>query len=321
MCEGIIRAEIFKEFSQYRINSDWWNKGYQANLNSFDRYCIQHFPNDPMLTQDMLNGWYGKKPTECHASTKSRTQVVTALIHYTQKRYRTSLYVPELPINCKKQYIPHSFSDEELTAFFIECDKQVLAALPGEAALKALTVSVVFRALYSTGMRTTEARLLKTEEINVDDGVVSITSTKGGRQHFVVLDSGLKAILLRYHKIAARFHPTRKYFFYNKTDNEPFSAHDLRYQFQRVWKKVNPNHAVPYDLRHNYAVRNINRWIASGTEFHDKFLYLSKSMGHTRLESTKYYYHLVPKVANIMYGCSNESFDDIVPEVYRHEKE
>ena len=321
MCKTFIRQEIFDEFIQYRSASDWWNKGYQANLNAFDRYCIQQFPGEPALLQEMLNGWYNKKSTECLASTRGRTQVVTTLVRYIQKKYSTDLFVPQLPKKYKRQHIPHSFSDEELGAFFSECDRQVLVAQPGEPALRALTISVIFRALYSTGMRTTEARLLKMEEVNLEEGMISITSTKGNRQHFVAIDSGLNSILIRYNKIAQRILPGRKYFFYNKKINEPFSAYDLRYQFEKRWNKVNSIHAVPYDLRHNYAVRNINHWIAAGFEFHDKFLYLSKSMGHSSLESTKYYYSLVPKMAGIMHDCDNGSFNSLVPEVTRYEEE
>lgn len=321
MCEVFIRQEIFDEFIQYRITSNWWNKGYQANLDAFDRYCIQQFPGNPALLQEMLNNWYEKKPTECLASTRSRTQVVTTLVRYIQKNHNTDLVVPQLSRKFKGHYIPHSFSDQELEAFFSECDRQVLESQPGEPALRALTISVIFRTLYSTGMRTTEARLLKTDEVNFDEGIVCITSTKGDRQHFVALDSELNSILFHYNKIAQRLLPERKYFFYNKNISDPFSAHDLRYQFEKRWNKVNSNHAVPYDLRHNYAVRNINRWIASGFEFHDKFLYLSKSMGHSNLESTKYYYSLVPRMAAIMHDCDNGSFNSLVPEVTGYEEE
>ncbi len=321
MCEGITREEIFEEFIRYRVNYNWWSKSYQYSLNAFKNFCTQHFPEEPLLIQDMLNRWYEKKPTERRVSMKSRTQVVTTLVRYIQKRYNTSLYVPELPKNCKTQYTPHSFSDEELTAFFRECDSKVLSAPTSNASLTALTISMIFRTLYSTGMRTTEVRLLKIGEINFQEGVVSITSTKGNRQHFVALDHEMNELLYAYHKTAERFHPARKYFFYNKNDNEPFSSHELHYQFEKIWKRVSSSHAVPYDLRHNYAVQNINRWISAGIDFHDKFLYLSKSMGHSCLESTKYYYHLVPLFANIMYDCDDASFDAIVPEVYCFEED
>lgn len=94
MCEVFIRQEIFDEFIQYRIASNCWNKGYQANLDAFDRYCIQQFPEEPALLQEMLNSWYDKKPTECLASTRSRTQVVTTLVRYIQKNHNTDLFVP-----------------------------------------------------------------------------------------------------------------------------------------------------------------------------------------------------------------------------------
>ena len=321
MCKALIRQEIFDEFIQYRIASNQWSKGYQANLNAFDRYCIQQFHGEPALLQEMLDGWYDKRPTEHLTSTRSRTQVITTLVRYIQKRHSTDLIVPQLPKKYKRHYIPHFFSDQELAAFFSECDRQVLESHPGEPALRALTISVIFRTLYSTGMRTTEARLLRTEEINFDEGIISITSTKGDRQHFVALDPRLNSILFHYDKVAQRLFPERTYFFYNKNINEPFSAHDLRYQFEKRWNKVNSNHAVPYDLRHNYAVRNINHWIATGFEFYDKFLYLSKSMGHSSLESTKYYYSLVPKMAGIMHNCDNGSFNALVPDVTHYEEE
>jgi hypothetical protein len=55
-------------------------------------------------------------------------------------------------------------------------------------------------------------------------------------------------------------------------------------------------------------------------EFHAKFLYLSKSMGHSVLESTRYYYSLVPGFADIMEEKTMESFDIIVPEVQQYEE-
>lgn len=321
MSKKIYRSKILDEFIHYRINYNRWNNSYQANLIAFNNYCNKFFSNEPDITQDMLNKWYENRPSESLSSTRSRIQVITALIHYIQKRYDSSLYVPELPAKSKNQYIPHSFSNEELAAFFEECDRQVLSSAPGEVAFKALTISVMFRTLYSTGMRTTEVRLLKPENINFDEGIISIQSTKGNRRHFVALDFELNTLLINYNTIAESMYPTRSYFFYNKYDKEPFSAQDLRYHFNKIWNKVNNTHAVPYDFRHNYAVQNINRWIATGIEFHDKFLYLSKSMGHSSLESTKYYYHLVPLFANIMYSCDNTAFDSIIPEVMNYEEE
>ena len=73
-------------------------------------------------------------------------------------------------------------------------------------------------------------------------------------------------------------------------------------------------------LRHHYAITNINQWIKNGFDFYDKLLYLSKSMGHSSLESTKYYYTLIPAMANVIELLSNDDFEIIVPEVEYDEK-
>lgn len=67
--------------------------------------------------------------------------------------------------------------------------------------------------------------------------------------------------------------------------------------------------------RHNYAVENINQWIGEGFEFFSKLVYLSKSMGHASLESTKYYFNLVPAMADILLELTGHDFDNIVPGV------
>lgn len=97
------------------------------------------------------------------------------------------------------------------------------------------------------------------------------------------------------------------------------SASMLEYEFHKVWDSISTAKAVPYDFRHNYAIMNINAWIGKGFEFHDKLIYLSKSMGHTSLESTKYYYALVPAMADILDKESGAGFDMIVPEVLPYE--
>jgi integrase len=81
----------------------------------------------------------------------------------------------------------------------------------------------------------------------------------------------------------------------------------------KLWLKRNKSYIVPYDFRHNYAVENINSWTSEGFGFNDKLVSLSKSMGHSSLESTKYYYSLVPTLADILEAQAGE--EGVIPEV------
>lgn len=51
----------------------------------------------------------------------------------------------------------------------------------------------------------------------------------------------------------------------------------------KMWRQHNRGYVVPYEIRHNYAVENINGWTGIGFDFNAKLLYLSKSMGHSVL--------------------------------------
>lgn len=90
--------------------------------------------------------------------------------------------------------------------------------------------------------------------------------------------------------------------------------------FGVIWKNVSTSKATPYDFRHHYAIVNINNYITDGFNFHSKFVYLSKSMGHKSLESTKYYYSLVPELANVMDKLTNETINLILPNINEEEK-
>jgi integrase len=121
-------------------------------------------------------------------------------------------------------------------------------------------------------------------------------------------------LIRQYDDAINRLYPNREFFF-PSNNKKSYSRNQVTHIFQELWKKANSTHAVPYDLRHHYAVTNINKWIGEGFNFDDKLLYLSKSMGHYDVESTKYYYSLVPGFADILEEQTNADFEDIVPEV------
>ena len=47
--------------------------------------------------------------------------------------------------------------------------------------------------------------------------------------------------------------------------------------------------------RHHFALSNLNRWATDGVDVNSMLPYLSRYMGHSCIESTDYYLHLVPE--------------------------
>ena len=312
------RADMLETFVKYRIVSNRWSSVPAKNLIYFDRHCSREFPGMQGISQHMVDGWCKQRSTESKRSRVNRCYPVIQLVKYLIERGDHSLQVPEMPSYSKGNHIPHSFSEDELHTFFNECDRRVQTAPDQAKAFRALTVAVLFRLLYSSGMRTTEARLLCPSDVDLENADINVRETKGDMQHYVALHSDVVNILISYDRVAQRVFQNRSIFFPGKGGG-PLSASMLEYEFHKVWDSISTAKAVPYDFRHNYAIMNINAWTNKGFNFYDKLLYLSKSMGHTSLESTKYYYSLSPVMADILDKESSADFDKIVPEVLPYE--
>lgn len=308
-------ASSMEAFIRYRKASNRWNEAsYMPNLQLFDRYCQKNYPEHMELTQDMVDTWCCQRNTEENNSCRSRIYVVVSYVRYLKERGLINIQEPEIPRKEHRTYIPHSFTQEELKHFFKACDNLPVHPSTLEVLTRKLTIPVFFRLLYSSGIRTNEARMLRMKDVDLEHGILDIQYSKGHDQHYIVLHDSMLMLMNQYNAAIEVLYPHRVYFFPAKNG----SYHNrswVQVNFRKIWDSVNSTYAVPYELRHNYAIENINSWMELGFGFNDKLLYLSKSMGHTTIESTKYYYSLVPRMSKILEDRTGVGFDWIIPEV------
>jgi len=308
-------APLIKAYVFYQKASGHFNEAsYEPNLLLFDRYLKKQYPKALLLSQEMVDGWCRKRDTETNNSCRSRIYVVASFIRYLKKRGKTDVMEPDIPRKERRTYIPHSFTDAELENFFRACDGLPSVPHTSEQRSRKITVPVFFRLLYSSGIRTNEARMLKIEDVDLCHGTINIRYSKGHAQHYVVLHDSMLKLLKKYDAAIRKQYPGRTYFFPAR-DNTFHKRGWVQTNFREMWDKYNHSHTTAYELRHHYAIENINRWTDEGFGFDAKLLYLSKSMGHSTLESTKYYYSLAPAIADILEEKTKMDFESIVPEV------
>ena len=162
-------SPLMEQFKKYRKASQKWSKDSHYKMRAFDRYCNELYPENDKLTQEMVDSFFAKRPTETINSCRQRCYLVSEFIKYLQEREQTNVIVPERPRKRRNTYIPHAFSHEELSDFFKACDN--LKYLPNRTDMKirSMTAPVIFRLLYSTGMRTSEALSLKCEHVDFSE--------------------------------------------------------------------------------------------------------------------------------------------------------
>jgi len=312
-------APFFEEFILSRQAAGLWSKTYYENLHFFENYLISNYPTANTFTSAMTS-WCNPRPTESGNSCRVRATVVWNFIDYARKRkwidqeFETKRSHADVPSN----YVPHYFTHEELSSFFHECDNYYmdwsLHSLSLQSMLNRLELPVFFRLLYSSGMRTCEARWLKCQNIDLQTGVLEIEKSKGGDQHRVVLHETMLAILIKYDKAMSKLLPDRENFFPDKNGNAHLPTWES-YHFGKIWQKSNTGTARAYDLRSQYAVTNITKWENHGYELSGKLLFLSRSMGHKSIQSTYGYFHLTPMLTDKLKRNTEKSFNNILPQL------
>ena len=286
-------------------------------LHLFDAFCAREFPDADGLTQEMVDLWCVPRPTERANSCVSRCQSVVALVRFLRGRGETDVVPPELPRWQETGYVPHAFTDGELAEFFRLCDSYEADSRMDEARrLRTIyTVPVLFRLLWSSGIRTTEARLLRRERVDLTEGTLMIVEGKGKSERLVALHPSMLEIMRAYDTKMEEVMPGRAYFFPNEAGtcltSDWVSSH-----FRKVWRQVSDERATPYMLRHQFCVTCINQLVGRGFEGLNDLEWVSKAMGHSSVDITiQSYYHIVPALAELLQERSGDRFDDIIPGV------
>ena len=292
--------------------------GYVRTLHLFDVMCADRFPDETGLTQEMVDAWCERRATEQANTCRARCWPVVSLARFLQSRGETRVVTPELPRATGTGGVPHHFTDSELSRFFAECDSWRPPKGPRESVERnARTIPVLFRLLYSSGIRVGEARLLRCENVDLGEGVLLIAEGKGRSERIVALHPSMAEIMRSYDELEGAATPGRAYFFPNGVEGHLTNNWVCRH-FRAIWKRVSDEPATAYHLRHEYAVRNINRMAADGVGGLRRLEYLSKSMGHASVDMTVgSYYHVTPSLAGALQSRSEGSFDATIPEVER----
>lgn len=309
-------TEPIQQYKTYCELTSSWHHDKEKIIRRFDKFCFENYQNNQVLPQEAVDQYFLKQETETANSCRARVFPAIGLIRYMNIHGFCSIDIPEIPDNMPCTYVPHIMTDEELRNFFTVCDTLPKYSSLVEDYNRRLTVPVIFRLLYSSGLRPYEARMIEVDDINLETGVVRIREVKGKYQHHIVLHDTVIKMMAEYDQEIKHFYPDRKYFFPGNAKTPFVSQQWLSRNFKELWSVVNNSYSRPYDFRHNYAIRNINSWEGGNlSEQYSKLVYLSLSMGHRSLNSTRYYYAYSPTMAELICKRTSEGIDMILPEI------
>jgi integrase len=138
----------------------------------FDFYCCDKKYENPELTFDLVHEWLESEDTYERAK---RATAIRLFGKYLNAIGETAYVIPNKYATGGKTKPPYIFTDDEMTALFAEINN--IKPTESEPYLNEIA-PVLFRLIYTCGLRLNEGRELLTENVNLGTGEILITHTK-----------------------------------------------------------------------------------------------------------------------------------------------
>ncbi len=260
-------------------------------LGYLDAMITEHYPDSTFLSKEICDSWI-EQCSKLHPNTLlRRVTPVRQFGKYLVGTGKPAYIIPGGIPHKQIHYDAHIFTEAELKAFFDSIDKCRKSPF---SSCRCYVIPVFFRLLFTCGLRSSEARLLNVEDVELTTGKILIRKTKGWEARIIYVSADMLDLLCRYNRIISQVIPGREAFFPNhKGAYYSKSAPDA--WFHEFWD-ILPEASVTkgnkprvHDLRHTYCVYRLNQWVREDADLNALYPYLSEYVGHSNFADTDYY--------------------------------
>lgn len=285
-------------------------------LARFAAFCRTEFPGLDAPSQAAVEAWVTAAGRRGVTPSTLRTLVapVRQLARWLGRRGVNAYVLPAGVLPRPARYIPHIFTDQELAALFTQTDR---CHYNSQVPVRHLAMPVLFRTIYACGLRASEARLLRVDDVDLDTGVLTIRDAKGGKDRQVPVSAPLHARLAGYHaQVAGR---SGGDWFFPGTAGKPLTLGNVDKNFRRFLWQARISHGGRghgprvHDLRHTFVVNNLRSWFARGDDVGALLPVLQAYLGHSSLSDTAYYLRLTAESYPDITARVQHALGDVVP--------
>lgn len=296
-------APYIKSFVQMKAAMGFKTSKIEYILKELDEIYYKLHLKEPILTKDLLKVWRESRLNDSERTLYDKWSIVNQFSRY-MCHCGFVCYVPPMPRQKNKIFIPRIFTHNEIQLFFTEADNLRLHSIQPRLCL--FSMPILFRVLYATGMRISEALNLNNEDINFDKGVILIRKSKNQRQRIIPITSSLEHLLRQYlqHRDKMRIKDVTlgdKPLFVSHMGNRILKNSAYTW-FRKILKLCDipfvGGHHGPrvHDFRHTFAVHSLMKQVKAGKDIYCLLPILSVFMGHKTLFGTEAYVRLTSEM-------------------------
>ena len=233
-----------------------------------------------------------------------KQQTLTGFFRYAMSRgYTSKSPLPTIKPQPEVKFVPYIFSSNDMRALFRAAEERHRK----EWLVQPDTARTLLLLLYGTGLRTSEALKLNTDEVDLDDRVLRIRDTKFYKSRLVPVGKDLHRVLLEYR----RKHDPR-YRRRIRSKARPFLMDRRRRRItlqtaEETFKRMRAHAGVKrpkdssyqprlHDLRHTFAVQRLLSWYREGRNVQQLLPHLATYLGHHSVRETQHYLTLTAEL-------------------------
>lgn len=200
---------------------------------------------------------------------------------------------------------PYIYSDDEIARLV-----HAAAALPSANALRAHTYATFFGLLVVTGLRVSEALKLDRQDVDLQEGILTIRRTKFGKSRLVPLHPSSRDALDRYAGRRDALRPGRSTpAFFVSARGTRLTEWSARYTFATISRQIGLRAPAGgqrhgrgprlHDMRHRFAARTLIDWYRTGVDVEREIPKLATYLGHVHVHDTYWYIEGVPELLQL----------------------
>ena len=286
-------------------------------LIQFDKFCVENHIDRAIITKELSDTWQSYHADEAKSRRASRMSVLRQLAQYMNSQ-GSECYIPS-KFSAKSYRVPYVMNEREIREFFTVADDYVPKVNADRFSILAEEYKVLFRFIYCCGLRVSEARKLKLEDIDFERKTALILRSKGDKDRLIyIADDVCKMCLDMLDLLHDKYHFYSEYLFPSSDPNTPLQVASINKKFQEFWKKTSGasdyKYPTVHSLRYSFVVTRMNLWMEKEENLTAMMPYLSKYLGHESVENTYYYYHQIESAFKIV-RQKDQLSDRIIPEV------
>lgn len=309
VCESFIRE---KRALGYLYNTE------AKKLSEFSRFTLDFDFPENTLPKEVVRAWIARKPTDSERNQRARFSLISQFAKY-MERMGYAAYVPDGDEAGKvhKTFSPRIFSHEEIRAFFKAADAMSLS-LYSTAPRRHLIMPVLFRMLYCCGLRVSEALKLKGEDVDLENGILTIRESKSGKSRYVPMSAELTEVCSHYARTRLVGPPGGDWFF-AAPDGGRYDTRTVYHIFRQLLWKAGISHGGRgkgprvHDFRHTFCVHCLQKWTASGADPTSVLPRLTAYLGHSDFSSTEQYLKMTAEAYPEVSLLTEEKYGYVIP--------